>query len=317
LDALVQLLLRACPGGLSVLSYHRILAEPDPLRPGEPTADEFEARMRWVAANFNVLPLLDAVRALRARRLPKRALSITFDDGYADNYTLALPILAGLRLPATFFIATGFLDGGCMFNDVVIEALRQARGPDIDMQDLGLGRHALGTHEERRQAIGRILARLKYVEPVRRTTTALEIAKRAGARVPRELMMTKAEVRALHAAGMAVGAHTVTHPILAQIDVPRAREEMVESRAHLQDLTGAPVRLFAYPNGRPVHDYGPEHVTLARELGFEAAVSTAWGAARPGSDLFQIPRFTPWDRRPFPFGLRLARNLMRTSHAIA
>ncbi len=124
---------------LSVLVYHRVLSAPDPLRPGEPTVEEFEARMRWLASNYNVMPLIEAVRGVRANRLPKRALSITFDDGYADNHDLALPVLRKLGLPATFFVTTGYLDGGCMFNDVVIEAVRRAR-TELDLRDLGFGR---------------------------------------------------------------------------------------------------------------------------------------------------------------------------------
>jgi len=302
---------------LSVLGYHRVMAEHDPLRPSEPTAAEFEARMRWVAANFDVLPLLDAVHALRDNRLPKRALCITFDDGYADNHELALPILRRLRMPATFFVATGYLDGGCMFNDVVIEAVRQASSPDLELDDFGLGRHPLGSHEQRSRTIDRILARLKYFEPERRTKVALHIAKLLGARVPTDLMMTSEQVRALRVAGMAVGAHTVTHPILAGVSPQHAREEISRGRARLEAITGDAVRVFAYPNGKPLRDYHHEHVAAVRELGFDAAVSSAWGAARAGDDLFQIPRFTPWDHPHWRFGLRLAANRIRPSYVRA
>lgn len=302
---------------LSVLAYHRVLPAHDPLLPGDPAAAEFEQRMRWVKANFDVLPLPEAVRALREDRLPRRALCITFDDGYADNYTLALPILRRLGLPATFFVATGFLDGGCMFNDVVVEAVRHAPGADLDLDDLTLGRHPLGSNEQRGRTIGRILARLKYFELERRREIALEIARRAGARVPTDLMMSSDQVRALHAAGMAVGAHTVTHPILSEIPAARARHEMAASRARLEHIIGAPVRLFAYPNGTPRRDYHAEHAALAHELGFDAAVSSAWGAARAGDDLYQLPRFTPWDRGHLRFGLRLAARRFTASYARA
>jgi peptidoglycan/xylan/chitin deacetylase (PgdA/CDA1 family) len=307
----------AGPRALSVLAYHRVLPEPDPLLPGEPGAAEFEARMRWVRSNFNVLSLPQAVQALREDALPKRALCITFDDGYADNHRIALPILQRLGLPATFFVATGFLDGGCMFNDVVIEAVRGATEPDLQLDDLGLGNHPLGSDQQRADTIGRILSRLKYFQPELRHKVAREVARRAGARVPTSLMMTSAQVRALHAAGMTVGAHTVSHPILAEVPARLAREEMAAGRAQLERITGAPVRLFAYPNGKPVRDYRREHAELARELGFEAAVSSAWGAARPGDDLFQLPRFTPWDRGNFRFGLRLAAKRFAPSYARA
>jgi peptidoglycan/xylan/chitin deacetylase (PgdA/CDA1 family) len=293
---------------LSVLAYHRVVPERDAMRPGEPTAAEFEARMRWVAKNFDVMPLADAVRALREDRLPRRALCITFDDGYADNHDLALPVLRRLGLPATFFIATGYLDGGCMFNDLVIESVRNPPGPVLDLEDLGFGCASVASDEQRRQAVARILDQLKYMLPRRRDEVGREIAQRAGAVIPTHLMMTSEQVRALHAAGMELGAHTVTHPILSEISIDGARKEIIDGRARLEEITGAPVRVFAYPNGRPGRDYRREHAALARELGFEAAVSTAWGTAGAGGDFYQIPRFTPWDRPNWRFGLRLLRN---------
>ena len=307
----------AGPRALSVLAYHRVLARPDPLLPAEPDAAEFEARMRWVKSNFNVLPLGAAVQALRDDRLPRRALCVTFDDGYANNHAIALPILRRLGLPATFFVATGFLDGGCMFNDLVIEAVRRAPGPDLRLEDLGLGHHALASVEQRARAIEGILSSLKYFQPGRRHQVAAEVALRAGAAGPADLMMTSDQVRSLHEAGMSVGAHTVNHPILAEISATEARDEMAQSRARLEEITGAPVRLFAYPNGMPLRDYRREHAELARALGFEAAVSCAWGAARPGDDLFQLPRFTPWDRGHFRFGLRLAAKRLTATYARA
>ena len=317
-DPLLQLLLRLPSGPrLSVLGYHRVLPAPDPLRPGEPTFAEFEQRMHWVKRNFNVLALADAVRALREDRLPARALSITFDDGYADNYELALPVLDRLGLPATFFVSTGYLDGGAMFNDVVTEAVRGARVPCLDLDDLGLGAHPVVREDERVTAIERILARLRYREPERRHEVALEVAQRAQTRVPSSLMMSSTQVAALHRAGMEIGAHTVTHPILACVPPRRARAEMADSRARLEEITGARVCLFAYPNGKPLRDYGPEHVAMAREAGFAAAVSTAAGAARPGDDVMQIPRFTPWDRGNWRFGLRLAHNRTGRTYASA
>lgn len=297
---------------LSVLIYHRVLPAADPLRPSEPTAAEFAARMRWVASNFTVLSLSDAVKALARQRLPRGALCITFDDGYADNHDVALPILSSLGLPATFFIATGYLDGGCMFNDVVTEAVRQTQAPVLDLEELGLGRHPVGSDEERRLAIDHIIAGLKYLEPARRQALSAQVAERAGASAPHDLMMSSAQVAAMHRAGMEIGAHTVNHPILAEIGLDAARDEIARGRAQLEEITETRVRLFAYPNGRPARDYRVEHVALVRSLGFDAAVSTAWGAAGDGCDVFQIPRFTPWDRGNLKFGLRMVRNLWTT-----
>ena len=126
-------------------------------------------------------------------------------------------------------------------------------------------------------------------------------------------MMTVEQVRHLHASGMTIGAHPVSHPILAKLDPVRARIEIQDSRSRIEAITGSPVTLFAYPNGKPGVDYRREHVEMVKELGFEAAVSTAWGVAHGESDLFQLPRFTPWDRSPGKFLLRLLHNTFRTA----
>jgi peptidoglycan/xylan/chitin deacetylase (PgdA/CDA1 family) len=123
-------------------------------------------------------------------------------------------------------------------------------------------------------------------------------------------MMSTSQLRALSSVAT-IGAHTVTHPILARVDDATARREIADARDALEGLVRQPVRLFAYPNGRPDRDYRGVHVRLARELGFAAAVTTSRGAARCGDSLFELPRFTPWDRSPLRFGARLATNLLR------
>jgi len=87
-----------------------------------------------------------------------------------------------------------------------------------------------------------------------------------------------------------------------------ARREINQSRECLAAILNEPVSLFAYPNGKPGQDYAAEHVRMVRDAGFAAAVSTAWGVASRDSDSFQLPRFTPWDRQPVRFALRLLIN---------
>ncbi len=299
---------------LTVLIFHRVLAEPDPLFPGEPDAVRFETQMRWLKNWFNVLPLAEAVERLRTGSLPARAAAITFDDGYADNCTVALPILRRAGLPATFFIATGYLDGGRMWNDTVIDVMRRAKGPDLDLIPLKLGRYPVGTLEDRRHSLGQLLGKLKYLEPGVRERLANEVAVAAHIQPPRDLMLTAGQVRTLAESGMTIGAHTVSHPILSRVDEQQARTEMTQSKQQLEAITGSTVTLFAYPNGKPGTDYTAAHVRLAHEAGFAAAVSTGWGAATKECDIFQIPRFTPWDRTGWRYALRLARNM---HHAVA
>jgi len=297
---------------LSTLIFHRVLPEADPLFPGEVDAARFDALCRWVAGWFNVLPLDEAVRRLRERSLPARALCITFDDGYADNHDVALPILLRHRLVSTFFIATGFIDGGRMWNDTVIEAVRHCRAPSLDLSGLGVDGLAvlpLTDNAARRAAIDGILNLIKYRPIAERLQLAQRIAELAQVAPSDALMMAADQVRALRRAGMQIGAHTVSHPILATLPDDAARAEIGASKRWLEDLLRERVTLFAYPNGRPGRDFNERSVALAREAGFDAAVTTAKGVADAGTDLFRVPRFTPWDATPWRFGLRMAHNL--------
>jgi peptidoglycan/xylan/chitin deacetylase (PgdA/CDA1 family) len=297
--------------GLSILIYHRVLPQKDPLLPDEVDRVEFASHLELLRSRFNVLPLLDATRLMREGRLPPRAACITFDDGYADNAEVALPVLLQHGLHATFFVASGFLNGGRMWNDTVIETVRMAEGESLDATSLGLGRHALGTVQDRRNAICALIGQLKYRDMDERLELVQQLAALTGRKLRDDLMMNTEQLRKLHAAGMHIGAHTVHHPILARVPVERARSEIEAGKQALESMLGAPVYLFAYPNGKPGTDYGADHVDIVRELGFEAAVSTASGAARRKQDFFQLPRFTPWDRSAFRFVMRLAHNLSK------
>ena len=233
---------------LSILILHRVLPVPDALDPYAVDAPYFDAMCGWMKQAFKVLPLDEAVRRLRSGTLPARAAAITFDDGYADNHEVALPILQRPGLSATFFVATGYLNGGRMFNDSVTETLRRAAGPAIDLRHtlLGdLGQHGLDSADARRTAIEAVLKTVRHFPVDQREAFCAELQQRAGvAQLPTDLMMTDEQVRGLHRGGMVVGAHTVRHPMLARLDDMAALAELSGSRAALQDMIGAPVALM-------------------------------------------------------------------------
>ncbi len=298
---------------LSILIYHSILETPDPLRPGDVDATTFQRQIRILSRLFNILPLSDAVESLRDQSLPPRAVCITFDDGYADNATRALPILRKQNCPATFFVATGYLDGGCMWNDMVIEALRGTGDDKIDLGDRGLGCYATANLPQRLDAVNAILSKLKYRRQHERHAIAEQLCEIAGVEVPPRLMMTTDQVKQLAQQGMEIGGHTVNHPILRQTDKQTAQAEIADGKQTLESITGKEVRFFAYPNGRRDDDYDPEHVQMVRDTGFQAALTTEWGTAGYSSDLFQLPRFTPWDKSPVRFAARLGYERLRST----
>ena len=296
-----------------MLVLHRVLAGPDPLYPEAIDAVRFTQMCQWVSCMFNVLPLDAAMQHLGEGTLPERALSITFDDGYADNCHVAMPILESLGLPATVFVTTGFLDGGCMWNDIVIESFRRTRSSVAELRDLMPGAETasfeLSTPLQRRLALEAVISAVKYLELDIRLRLVQRIADRLEVALPTDLMMTSAEVLELRRAGLQVGAHTVSHPILAKLQDGEMRNEVELSKTFLERLLGERVGLFAYPNGKPGADFDERAVSLVRELGFDAAFTTARGAASNGTDPYRVPRFTPWDRTPWRFGMRMLGNL--------
>jgi peptidoglycan/xylan/chitin deacetylase (PgdA/CDA1 family) len=203
-----------------------------------------------------------------------------------------------------------------MWNDSIIETFRCAHGTVLDLDHLGLGRHPIETTTQRRKATDAVIAAIKYRPTGARLETGEAIREAADVALPNDLMMSTDQIRTLHRAGMTIGGHTRSHPILARLPDDEARAEIAEGRQALADIVGEPISLFAYPNGRPGTDYDARHVRIVREAGFKAAVTTSWGAARRDSDRFQLPRFTPWDRSTGRFILRLAHNARRSGTVV-
>lgn len=294
---------------LTIFAYHRVLPAPDSLRPGEVVAEVFEAQIRFLSQHFSTLPLLGAVKLLSEGKLPSRACSITFDDGYADNLTVALPILEKYQLPATVFVATGYLDGQRMFNDAVIDIVAASPQAFLDLESLDLGQYRIENLNDRLAAITAILKRFRYRNPETREADLLRMQEIAACGIlPAGTMLSPAQVRELAERGIEIGGHTVTHPILAAVSDERAQKEIIAGKQELETIIGKPVKVFAYPNGKPDHDYAARHVAMARAAGFELAVTTTSGVATPTTDVFQLPRFMPWGASMTKLAARMVKN---------
>lgn len=282
-------------GRLAVFSYHQVFERNDPLRRGEPDRAEFRGDVETIGRVFNVLPLPEAVERLSAGNLPSRAACITFDDGYANNHELAAPILERAGLPATIYIAGGAVDAGVMWNDLIIEAVR-IQGSGCIVDDLGELGNGVRGHDDAATLIDHILKRLKY-QPMKKRWAIAEAFFRTntGRDLPR-LMMERAAIADLARRGFDIGGHTIQHPILKELADEEARGEITGCRRWVEEVTGQAATSFAYPNGVPGRDFGPEHAMMVKEAGFTSAVSTRWSVAGPKSDRYSIPRIGPWWR---------------------
>ena len=295
-------------GRLLILYYHRVHAVADPLRPSDVDADTFDWQMRILARYFTPLALDKAMHLLRCGELPANAVCVTFDDGYADNVEVALPILQRWDVPATFFLTTGYFGDGCMWNDRVIELLRKVDTQKLMLSRLGLGEYDLSSMEARLHSVNSVLRKLKYLPFPERKMQIERLQSLLDLDVSYSPMMRADQVTELIQAGMGVGAHTINHPILSKIPFEEAKQEIEVGKQQLEELASQEVTLFAYPNGVPGEDYSAEHVRLVKEAGFDAAFSTAWAAAQHTNDFMQVPRIAPWDNTALRFYLRLLRS---------
>lgn len=289
-----------------ILTYHRVNDDTDPFFSALPTG-VFEQQMAYVARAYHVLPLADLVDRLRRGGLPRNSLAITFDDGYHDNLTHAAPILSRLGLPATIFLATGFIGTAEVpwfdrlaqgFKKTRLDAVRTPWGEDLD----------LGAEPARLRAMARTLDRFKRLpdEERRRDLEALLVTLAVtDQRCFKNLMLSWDDVHALHGLGWAVGAHTVNHPILSRVTPQRAWTEILGSRTMIESACGVPPRAFAYPNGGP-DDYTETVKQLVREAGFTCAATTRFGLNTTTTNPWELRRGGPWEHHLPTFALKLA-----------
>jgi peptidoglycan/xylan/chitin deacetylase (PgdA/CDA1 family) len=283
------------------------------------TPQHFAEHLQVLRQVGRPLSLQKLASGLDRRRLPRRAIVVTFDDGYADNLFNAKPLLEAHDVPATVFVATGYsrtdrefwwdeLERLFLQPGVLPETLRldvNGEGHDWRLDD-GSDYDEARYHRHRRwrawqeevptprHALYRSLWQIMHpLSDNERQEIRKALLAWAGASVsarPTHRAMTPEEIIELADGGLVeVGCHTVTHPQLSALSVAAQEEEIIRSKGELETMLGCRVRSFAYPYGRE-DDYTRETRALVREAGFNCACSTSPALVRSGADPFQLPR---------------------------
>lgn len=288
-----NLILRAIDKPVVVLLYHRVAElESDPQQLAV-SPENFRAQMDYLKQRYPLVRFEDDWS-----RVKGPAVSVTFDDGYADNLLNALPILEEVGVPATFFVSTGYLDAGLEYwwDELERLLLKDLPLPEIfTIDDGGLKREwPTGSLAEREKCYTELQPMMKTMTADQRNDWLRHLRRWAGTNEAGRRdcrSMTSEELLQLAKSNwVTIGVHTVTHSCLSALSEEQQREEILTSKSQLESLLERPVTTFAYPYGRK-DDYNRTSIILCREAGFVRAAANFYGLAYRWTDSMQIPRY--------------------------
>ena len=313
-----------------VLLYHRIADLPsDPQRLAV-SVRHFAEQLEFISRRCHPMSLSSFADAARRGSLPERAVAVTFDDGYADNLERAKPLLEHHEVSATVFLTTSYLSGRREFwwDDLERILLSPGRVPtplrlniagsvlECDLGEVSeyrgddSRRHANWNIEHRsdptarHRVYRRLCDVLRSLPAEEREAVLLELSSVAEGipdRRSTHRTLAAAEISTLIDGGLVeVGAHTVNHPVLSALPFDDQHTEIIESKAHLEAITGQTIHAFAYPFGMPA-DYTEATIGLVRDAGFVSAYSAKPGPLARHSDRYNLPRLLvrDWDAVTF------------------
>lgn len=300
-------------GRAVVLMYHRVLDASERERSFssdgiQVSPQTFDRHLRFLRRHFTVVSPDEFIQRLHSGQpFDDGTCLITFDDGWSDNLTNALPLLRKHALPSVIFLPTGFVGSDrCFWQETLARLLHRLHGlyRDRPSEDLSRLMEACGLKDlfrsqgaELKQRIHDFVRGLKRLpeDEVNRMVEAVRAVAGDGAETERhpDRFVSWDEARTMAAGGVSFGSHAVSHRILTRLDAGTLAHELTASRAEIGRQIGTPVPLLAYPNGDSNHAVAE----AARSAGYAAAFTTQPGTVSAGSDRFLIPRINMHDHR--------------------
>ena len=264
--------------------YHRVTElERDPFRLAV-TPERFDEQLEQIRSRFEVLRLSELARAIEAGELPRRAVVVTFDDGYRDNLLNAKPLLERYEIPATVFVTAGQIgsDRDFWWDELVQLCAASERFAMFEVWD----ELRQLPHAERTARLDSLWKSIDRERP-----TSFSALDEGGVRE-----LARGDL-------IEIGGHTVTHPRLSTLSASEQRSEIQTGKERLEQLLGKTLESFAYPYG----DRSAESIDCVRDLGFICACVVDKGTVKPGAGVYTIQRYPTLN---WP-GHELARRLER------
>ncbi len=278
-----------------VLMYHSVVEDPTQNAQTVHTSHSraaFESQMSALSRRFNPVSIEQVAEfAADVRRLPPWSVAVTFDDGFLDNYHVALPILSRYAVPATFYIMVNAVETGLPPWYVRLNfAFRTTAVPSWKHPENGKS-FEIGSADGREAALamawelGAARSGIAQEQLIRQIEESLQVES-----LDEQLMMNWDQVRAMKKSGHIIGAHTLSHPNLAHVAEEEARSEILGSKQRLEEKLSEPVRHFSYPHPALNPQWNAETMQITREAGFRSAVLTTPGSVQPGDEPLSLKR---------------------------
>jgi len=297
---LLRLLASGRQQGIAILMYHSVMENPnlvaDSLGGIVHSTSAFEEQMQLIAQDFHPVSLEDASRYVRGEaNFQKRPVVVTFDDGYTDNYEVALPILKRFGIPATFYVTVDCVERRTLPWPSRLRFCFRTTRKKMWVGPAGTSWSLASPHERERAYLASCdefckLSGAVLEEKVNQTEADLD------ARVSDEssnLMMDWEQVKALASSGHIVGSHTMTHPNLAFLPLEDVRRELNDSKRQMESRIGAPVHHISYPCPALYPNWTQQTIDESDRAGYKTAVTTAYGLAYKHDNALQLKRLRP------------------------
>jgi len=277
-----------------ILCAHRVVSGEDPFFPGI-LQERFAAELAYLTRHHRVLPLGEVVEAiLNERPLPPGSVAITFDDGFADNFHLAYPILQRYGVSATIFIVFASVETGCLpWPERVAYLLQHTQRTRLEISLPEPRVFSLASQGERVEALATLQTLLKTCGTVVRRRAVEELEESLSVERDQGMMLTWEQCQRMAQTGIGFGSHTLTHPILARTETAEVEHEIATSKALIESQIGRRVDYFTYPDDNVCR----AALDAVEAAGFEAAFAGARHVGQTPVDRFAIGR-TPWDLGP-------------------
>ncbi len=277
-----------------ILMYHRFS---ETAEPGKVSAKAFEWQIQEIRKCYKIYPLSAIVECLRSGNpVPSDAIVLTVDDGYEDFYRVAWPILKALEAPATVYITTRFIDGDLwLWPDKLSYILDNANAKSMRLVfDGNESVYDLDNSDSITVVWTALINRMLRMRPNDRDKLLFDIADELSVNTPsapirKYAPMTWENIRELSSSGIAIGAHTRTHPVLSTLTREQAADEIAGSKTDIEKITGEVVHDFCYPNGAH-KDYTKETSAIVKDSGYNNAV-VSYHDNRSITDVYALRRY--------------------------